>query len=74
MGSTIAPSTILIAHAAFKLEQERWADVDSPADRELLDKYFVEGRATCLTLGYKPTNELTEKAVARIVASYSKAD
>lgn len=64
----------LIAHAAFKLEQERWADVDSPADRELLDKYFVEGRATCLTLGYKPTNELTEKAVARIVASYSKAD
>lgn len=64
----------LIAHAAFKLEQERWADVDSPADRELLDKYFVEGRATCLTLGYKPTNELTEKAVARIVASYSKTD
>lgn len=64
----------LIAHAAFKLEQERWADVDSPADRELLEKYFVEGRATCLTLGYKPTNELTEKAVARIAASYSKAD
>ena len=64
----------LIAHAAFKLEQERWADVDSPADRELLEKYFVEGRAICLTLGYKPTNELTEKAVARIVASYSKAD
>lgn len=64
----------LIAHAAFKLEQERWADVDSPADRELLEKYFVEGRATCLTLGYKPTNELTEKAVARIVASYSKTD
>ncbi|WP_368867421.1 carboxylate transporter [Rothia mucilaginosa] len=64
----------LIAHAAFKLEQERWADVDSPADRELLEKYFVEGRATCLTLGYKPTNELTEKAVARIVASYIKAD
>ena len=64
----------LIAHAAFKLEQERWADVDSPADRELLEKYFVEGRAICLTLGYKPTNELTEKAVARIVASYTKAD
>ncbi len=64
----------LIAHAAFKLEQERWADVESSADRELLEKYFVEGRATCLTLGYKPTNELTEKAVARIVASYSKAD
>lgn len=64
----------LIAHAAFKLEQERWADVDSPADRELLEKYFVEGRAICLTLGYKPTNELTEKAVARIVASYSKTD
>lgn len=64
----------LIAHATFKLEQERWADVDSPADRELLEKYFVEGRAICLTLGYKPTNELTEKAVARIVASYSKTD
>lgn len=64
----------LIAHAAFKLEQERWADVDSPTDRELLEKYFVEGRATCLTLGYKPTNELTEKAAARIAASYRKAD
>ena len=64
----------LVAHIAFKLEQERWADMDSPADRELLEKYLVEGRPVCFTLGYKPTNELTEKAVARIVASYSKAD
>ena len=57
----------LVAHIAFKLEQERWADVDSPADREKLPLYFVEGRAICLTLGYKPTNELTKKA-ARIAS------
>lgn len=57
----------LVAHIAFKLEQERWADVDSPADRELLEKYLVEGRPVCFTLGYKPTNELTEKA-ARIAS------
>ena len=57
----------LVAHIAFKLEQERWADVDSPADRERLPLYFVEGRAICLTLGYKPTNELTKKA-ARIAS------
>lgn len=57
----------LVAHIAFKLEQECWADVDSPADRELLEKYLVEGRAICLTLGYKPTNELTKKA-ARIAS------
>ena len=52
----------LVAHIAFKLEQERWADMDSPADCELLEKYLVEGRPVCFTLGYKPTNELTEKA------------
>ena len=57
----------LVAHIAFKLEQERWADMDSPADREKLPLYFVEGRAICLTLGYKPTNELTKKA-ARIAS------
>ena len=57
----------LVAHIAFKLEQERWADVDSPADREKLPLYFVEGRAICLTLGYKPVNELTKKA-ARIAS------
>ena len=57
----------LVAHIAFKLEQERWADVDSPEDRELLEKYLVEGRPTCFRLGYKPTNELTEKA-ARIAS------
>lgn len=62
----------LVAHIAFKLEQERWADVDSPADRELLEKYLVEGRAICLTLGYKPANELTKKA-ARI-ASFRAVD
>lgn len=62
----------LVAHIAFKLEQERWADVDSPADREKLPLYFVEGRAICLTLGYKPVNELTKKA-ARI-ASFRAVD
>lgn len=62
----------LVAHIAFKLEQERWADVDSPADRELLEKYLMEGRAICLTLGYKPANELTKKA-ARI-ASFRAVD
>ena len=62
----------LVAHIAFKLEQERWADVDSPADREKLPLYFVEGRAICLTLGYKPANELTKKA-ARI-ASFRAVD
>lgn len=62
----------LVAHIAFKLEQERWADMDSPADRELLEKYLVEGRPVCFTLGYKPTNELTEKA-ARI-ASFRAVD
>ena len=62
----------LVAHIAFNLEQERWADVDSPADREKLPLYFVEGRAICLTLGYKPANELTKKA-ARI-ASFRAVD
>ena len=57
----------LVAHIAFNLEQERWADVGSPADREKLPLYFVEGRAICLTLGYKPANELTKKA-ARIAS------
>lgn len=57
----------LVAHIAFNIEQGRWADVDSPADRELLEKYLVEGRPTCFRLGYKPTNELTEKA-ARIAS------
>lgn len=52
----------LVAHIAFNIEQGRWADVDSPEDRELLEKYLVEGRPVCFTLGYKPTNELTEKA------------
>ena len=62
----------LVAHIAFKIEQERWADMDSPADRELLEKYLVEGHAICLTLGYKPANELTKKA-ARI-ASFRAVD
>lgn len=57
----------LVAHIAFNIEQGRWADVDSPEDRELLEKYLVEGRPTCFRLGYKPTNELTEKA-ARIAS------
>ena len=57
----------LVAQIAFNIEQGRWAQLDSPADREKLPLYFVEGRAICLTLGYKPVNELTKKA-ARIAS------
>ena len=47
----------LTSHVAFYLEQERWADLRSPADREKLAEYFTNGNIVCTSLGYKPINE-----------------
>ena len=35
----------LTSHVAFYLEQERWADLRSPADREKLAEYFTNGKS-----------------------------
>ena len=47
----------LTSQIAFYLEQERWADLRSPADREKLAEYFTNGNIVCTSLGYKPINE-----------------
>lgn len=47
----------LTSQVAFYLEQERWADLRSPADREKLAEYFTNGNIVCTSLGYKPINE-----------------
>lgn len=47
----------LTSHVAFYLEQERWADLRSPADHEKLAEYFTNGNVVCTSLGYKPINE-----------------
>lgn len=47
----------LTSQVAFYLEQERWADLRSPADREKLAEYFTNGNVVCTSLGYKPINE-----------------
>ena len=47
----------LTSHVAFYLEQERWADLRSPADREKLAEYFTNGNVVCTSLGYKPVSE-----------------
>ena len=47
----------LTSQVAFYLEQERWADLRSPADREMLAEYFTNGNIVCTSLGYKPINE-----------------
>ncbi|WP_246823562.1 transcriptional regulator [Rothia sp. HMSC072B04] len=46
----------LTSQVAFYLEQERWADLRSPADREKLAEYFTNGNVVCTSLGYKPIN------------------
>ncbi|OFJ98735.1 transcriptional regulator [Rothia sp. HMSC065C12] len=51
----------LTSQVAFYLEQERWADLRSPADREKLAEYFTNGNIVCTSLGYKPVNEEPEK-------------
>lgn len=51
----------LTSQVAFYLEQERWADLRSPADREKLAEYFINGNIVCTSLGYKPVNEEPEK-------------
>ena len=61
----------LIAQLAFKLEQGDWARLDSPADREKLARYFLDGRAICTTLGYIPAGKHAEEAARR--ASFQKA-
>ena len=61
----------LVAQIAFNIEQERWAQLDSPADREMLAKYFVDGRVICTTMGYKPAGKHAEEAARR--ASFQKA-
>lgn len=47
----------LTSQIAFYLEQERWADLRSPADREKLAEYFTNGNIVCTSLGYKPVSE-----------------
>ena len=61
----------LIAQLAFKLEQGDWARLDSPADREKLAGYFLDGRAICTTLGHIPAGKHAEEAARR--ASFQKA-
>ena len=61
----------LVAQIAFNIEQGRWAQLDSPADREMLAKYFVDGRVICTTMGYKPAGKHAEEAARR--ASFQKA-
>ena len=51
----------LTSQIAFYLEQERWADMRSPADREKLAEYFTNGNIVCTSLGYKPVSEEPEK-------------
>lgn len=50
----------LTSQIAFYLEQERWADLRSPADREKLAEYFTNGNVVCTSLGYKPVSEEQE--------------
>ena len=50
----------LTSQVAFYLEQERWADLRSPADREKLAEYFTNGNIVCTSLGYKPVSEEQE--------------
>jgi len=47
----------LTSQIAFYLEQERWADMRSPADREKLAEYFTNGNIVCTSLGYKTVRE-----------------
>ena len=47
----------LTSQVAFYPEQERWADLRSPADREKLAEYFTNGNIVCTSLGYKPVSE-----------------
>ena len=47
----------LTSQVAFYLEQERWADLRSPADREKLAEYFTNGNIVCTSLGYKPVSK-----------------
>ena len=51
----------LTSQVAFYLEQERWADLRSPADREKLAEYFTNGNIVCASLGYKPVSEEPEE-------------
>ena len=51
----------LTSQVAFYLEQERWADLRSPADREKLAEYFTNGNIVCTSLGYKPVSEEPEE-------------
>ena len=51
----------LTSQVAFYQEQERWADLRSPADREKLAEYFTNGNIVCTSLGYKPVSEEPEK-------------
>lgn len=51
----------LTSQVAFYLEQERWADLRTPADREKLAEYFTNGNIVCTSLGYKPVTEESEE-------------
>ena len=55
----------LIRQIAFRIEQERWADMNSPADREQLLQYHNDGRIICTTKGHKPAGEFAQEAAYR---------
>lgn len=55
----------LTRQIAFRVEQERWADENSPADRERLDEYRQDARLVCTTKGYIPAGKYAQEAANR---------
>jgi hypothetical protein len=47
------------------VEQERWADENSPADRERLEEYRQDARLVCTTKGYIPAGKYAQEAADR---------
>lgn len=55
----------LVRQIAFRVEQERWADDNSPADRERLEEYGRDARLVCITKGYIPAGKHAQEAADR---------
>ena len=55
----------LVRQIAFRVEQERWADDNSPADRERLEEYGRDARLVCITKGYIPAGKHAQEAANR---------
>lgn len=55
----------LVRQIAFRVEQERWADDNSPADRERLEEYGRDARLVCITKGYIPVGKHAQEAADR---------